>query len=87
MSWVSDNPELYDDLLKQELIDRMEKAFGENNIVNLVDFIYEVDNVYYWMEEAFGTKFTLDVAAEAEANYWSGMIDHCCDTMKEAGYG
>ena len=87
MSWVSDNPELYDELLKQELIGRIEKAFGTNNVGHLTDFIYELDNVYNWMGEAFGTKFALDIAAEAEANYWSGLIDHVHDRMKENGYG
>ena len=87
MSWVSDNPELYDDLLKQEIIRRVEKAFGSNNVAHLVDVIYELDDVYSWMGEAFGTKFALDVTAEAEANYWSGMIDYHYDRMKEAGYG
>mgnify|MGYP000512813000 CR=1 FL=1 len=87
MSWVSDNPELYDELLKQEVIERIEKAFGVNNVNHLADIIYELDNVYDWMGKAFGTKFALDVAAEAEANYWSGMIDHCYEQLKEARYG
>jgi hypothetical protein len=29
----------------------------------------------------------LNVTAEAEANYWSGMIDYHYDRMKGAGYG
>ena len=74
MGWPAHEPELYEELQKQAFLDIMTDLLGD-----LPDKIHETvaerDNFYYWMEREFGAQFALRVCQEAEANYWSNLVE------------
>ena len=83
MSYWSDNPELWEEILKKEFLRRIEKALGREPVDAIVEIVYEQDNFYLWLEQMFGTEYALKIATEAEADYWGGYIDYVHDSMEE----
>lgn len=83
MSWVSDNPELYEELLKKEFLRDVEEEIGHPVSDAVAEFIYEQDNFYTWLEQILGIEYALKIAHDAESDYWGGLIDYHHDRMKE----
>ena len=85
MGWPAHEPELYDELQKQAFLDIMTDLLGD-----LPEAIHEAisdkENFYYWMDKEFGSKFSLRVCQEAEANYWSNLVQAVME-RKEAHDG
>jgi hypothetical protein len=87
MSHWSDNPELWDEILKKEFLRRFEPAFGEDIPEELVDYVHDMDNFYHWLEETFGWQWALDVASVAEADYWADYTDYVHTMMEDRNVG
>jgi hypothetical protein len=86
MGWPAHNPELYDDLQKQAFLEIMSDLLGGELPDEICQNIHDKENFYYWMEKKFGPQFALTVCQEAEANYWSGLVEDAMQRM-EAYYG
>lgn len=83
MSYWSDNPELWEEILKKEFLRDLEEENGHPVSDEIAEFIYEQDDFYLWLEQICGTDYALKVAAEAEADYWGGYIDYIHDSMED----
>jgi hypothetical protein len=74
MGWPAHDPELYEELLKKAFLRNFEELFGTVPD-EICQFVHDKENFYYWIDENIGWQYALKISQEAEADYWSGLID------------
>lgn len=87
MSYWSHNPELYDEIITEAVLNWIDEGrLPGISKESIEEFDYSGDLLDF-IEKQFGTAVMLQVVHDAESGYWSGKIDEATDRAKYDGVG